>query len=50
MEYVNYFLTSFDGSLLHTSNVLDNFEHSKTGKLKSEFHVSFFMALRVRIS
>lgn len=39
MEYINYLVTSLDGSLSHTSNVLDNFEHTKCGKLlQTEFH------------
>ncbi|XP_018395628.1 PREDICTED: carotenoid isomerooxygenase [Cyphomyrmex costatus] len=38
MEYVNYLVTSFNDSLFHTPNVLDNFEHAKCGKLKSEFY------------
>lgn len=39
MEYVNYLVTPLDGSLSHTSNVLDNFEHTKCGKLlQTEFH------------
>lgn len=44
MEYVNYLITSFNGSLSHASNVLDNFEHAKCGKLKSEFHVSLLVS------
>lgn len=41
MEYINYLVTSFGESLSHTSNVLDNFEHTKCGKLlQTEFHVS----------
>ncbi|XP_025269760.1 carotenoid isomerooxygenase-like [Camponotus floridanus] len=39
MECVNNLITQLDGSLSHTSNVLDNFEHTKCGKLlQTEFH------------
>ncbi|XP_071651429.1 carotenoid isomerooxygenase isoform X2 [Temnothorax longispinosus] len=37
MECVNL-VTSSNESLSHTSNVLNNFEHAKCGKLKSKFH------------
>jgi len=41
MEYVNNPITPLDESLSHMSNVLDNFEHTKCGKLlQTEFHVS----------
>ncbi|XP_025269759.1 carotenoid isomerooxygenase [Camponotus floridanus] len=39
MEYVYNLITPLDGSLLHMSNVLDNFEHIKYGKLlQTELH------------
>ncbi|GAB1862600.1 Beta,beta-carotene 15,15'-monooxygenase [Camponotus japonicus] len=39
MEYVNNPITPLDESLSHMSNVLDNFEHTKCGKLlQTEFH------------
>lgn len=41
MEYINYLITLLRGSLSNTSNVLDNFEHKKCGKLlQTAFHVS----------
>lgn len=39
MERINYPVTPFDDSLFHISNVLNNFEHARCGKLKTEFHV-----------
>lgn len=40
MEYVNNLITLLNKLLPPTSNVLDNFEHAKYGKLlQTEFHV-----------
>ncbi|CAL1686950.1 unnamed protein product [Lasius platythorax] len=39
MDCINCLVTPLDGSLSHTSNVLDNFEYTKCGKLlQTEFH------------
>ncbi|EFN69094.1 Beta,beta-carotene 15,15'-monooxygenase [Camponotus floridanus] len=50
MECVNNLITQLDGSLSHTSNVLDNFEHTKCGKLlQTEFHVNISKSVNINI-